>query len=197
MLVLDTNSREIGVRYDQAQKLLPSLLYKTLQRVGAHLQRAVIARLRDASAPKVRTGNLSRSTFVRIETSGNEILVRVGVDLMKAPQGRIQELGGTVVPTRAKYLTVPVGQALTAAGVMRVNARQFITNPASLHFVGSFVNPRRTAIMGVRTDGSAEPVFALKTRVQIKPTGYLSKTAAQEKAWILDQVGMVVPEALA
>ena len=196
MLTVETNSREIGLRYDQAQKLLPSHLYKTLQRVGAHLQRAVIARLRDASAPKVRTGNLSRSTFVRIETSGNEILVRVGVDLMKAPQGRIQELGGRVVPTRAKYLTIPVGQALTASGVMRMNARQFIASPSALGFVGSFVNPTRTAIMGVRGDGSVEPVFALKTRVQIKPTGYLSQTAAQEEAWILDQVGIVVPEAL-
>ena len=161
-------------------------ILKSLRRIGVQLQ-ATLMRKASNDLLQKRTGNLTRAIFYRIEQFGMDVLVRVGVDLMKAIYGRIHEHGGIITPKRAKYLTIPVGPNLTATGVMRVGAREFISNPQSLGFAGSFVNPARTAIMGRKTGGAIEAVFALKTSVTLKPTNYISSSLGENTDFIKDE----------
>lgn len=63
-----------------------------------------------------RSGGLLNSVKVRVEPDHGGTLIRVLVD---APQARLLDQGGTVVPTRAKALAIPIGPALRADGSPR------------------------------------------------------------------------------
>lgn len=160
---------------DKAYAKSGDRLLGALRKLGLRMQGMMIRKLTN-DALKVRTGNLRRAVSYRIEERIGETILRVGVDLGKAAYGRVQNLGGTIVPKKAKFLTIPLAPNLTGNGVMRVNAREFIANPQSIGFTGSFVNRRKTAIMGVRPGGEVEPVFALAKSVRIKPTGFIAST---------------------
>jgi len=162
------------------------ILLASLRRIGLQLQRTVMGHVSN-DLLHVRTGTLRRAVFYRVETSGRDALVRVGADLTKAPYGRIQNVGGEVRPVRSQFLTIPLEPNLTGNGVMRVNAREFIANPGSIGFTGSFVTRLKTAIMGVRPDGSVEPVFALVKSVRIKPTGYIAHSLTENKQLIQEE----------
>src|SRR5262249_40496883 len=86
------------------------------------------------------------------------------------------------------HLAIPLGPALTASGVARMRARDFIASPAALGFDRAFVNPAKTAIMGVQ-HGEVVPVFALVSQVTLKPAGYLSTALADNRAGIAQQLG--------
>lgn len=77
---------------------------------------------------------------------------------------------------------------------MRVNAREFISNPGSIGFTGSFVTRQKTAIMGIRSDGSVEPVFALVKSVRIKPTGYITHSLTENLPLIRAELDIVAGE---
>lgn len=170
-------------------------ILSSFQRIGLQLQRTIMGSASGLKLKK-RTGNLSRAIFYRVEGSptSREILVRAGVDLSKAVYGRIHEHGGVIRPKRSKFLTIPVGQNVTPNGVVRVNAREFISNPGSLGFTGSFVNRSKTAIMGVLADGQIEPVFALKTQVTIRKTGYVSSSLGKNTSFIQAQLKVIGAE---
>ena len=159
------------------------------RRIGLRLQRTIMQNASDALLRR-RTGNLTRAVTYRLEGSESsaELVVRAGVDLSRAVYGRIQNFGGIIKPVNGKFLTIPVGVNKTGNGVMRVSAREFIRNPGSIGFTGSFVNRAKTAIMGVRENGKIEPVFALKTSVKIRKTGFVTNALAQDEDYILDQV---------
>lgn len=168
-------------------------LLKSFRKIGLQLQRTIMLKTSNDVLQK-RTGNLSRAIFYRLEGSGRELLVRAGVDLMKAVYGRIHEFGGVIRPVKAKFLTIPLGPNLTANGVARVSAREFINNPESLGFVSSFVNRERTVIFGKDDRGGIEAVFALKDSVTIRPTHYISNSLRQNHSFIQDELKVVAKE---
>jgi len=70
-----------------------------------------------------RTGNLSQKMFsTTTEIDGGRVLVS---GFGGVPYANIHEHGGTVRPTKSKWLTIPVGPALTASGVAKGPARSF------------------------------------------------------------------------
>lgn len=172
-------------------------LLNSLRRIGLRLQRTMMQKVSN-DVLQVRTGNLRRAIFYRVEGSeqSREVLVRAGANLTKAIYGRIQDVGGTITPRRAQFLTIPFGPNRTTNGVMRVDAREFISNPGSIGFTGSFVNRRKTAILGVRADGSVEPVFALVRFVRIKPTGYLANSLAETMPFIQEEMNLAADEVM-
>lgn len=165
-------------------------ILKSLRRIGVQLQRTMMQKAA-GDLLKKRTGNLTRAIFYRIEQVGLDVLVRAGVDLTKAIYGRIHEHGGTITPKKSKYLTIPLAPNLTGNGVMRVSAREFISNPQSLGFKSSFVNPSKTAIVGVKSNGALEAVFALKTSVTLKPTNYISNSLKDNTTFIRDEANTI------
>ncbi len=114
---------------------------KAMQRLGlAILADFIRSRFRGNPGVKNRTGFLKRGGFQEVVTGDNRRELRVGVAGVK--YARIQELGGTVRPVRKKWLTIPVGPALTPAGVARGPARSFpglvfrLVNPSLALLVG-------------------------------------------------------------
>lgn len=192
-----TSAQAVSVKWKDAATgaFTGKALVAALRRIGLQLQRTMMKRV-SGDLLQVRTGNLRRALFYRIEESekDREVLVRAGADLTKARYGRIHNFGGVIRPVRAQFLTIPQAPNLTGNGVMRVNAREFISNPGSIGFVGSFVNRKKTAILGVREDGQVEPVFALVKSVTIKPTGYMTGTLKAELPYVREQLGVVAEE---
>lgn len=72
---------------------------------------------------RTRTGNLSQKFTRAVISEGNTRTLALGFS--GVPYARIHEFGGTIRPKRAKWLTIPVGPALTASGVARGPARSF------------------------------------------------------------------------
>ena len=77
-------------------------LVKALRKIGLKLQGTIIRRLNHRGQSweygylNRRTANLQRSVFYRLEQDGGDVIVRAGVNLLRARYGRIQELGGTI-----------------------------------------------------------------------------------------------------
>ena len=153
-----------------------------MRRVGLGLQRHLNGNILSGQLLKVRTGNLRRATFSRVEDTRGSVSAVLGIDSRKAPYGRIHEKGGTIRPKRARHLTIPLPAALTGVGVARFTARQVITNPGSFGYTGTFV--AKNVIFGKRGSDAIEPLFALKSQVTIKPVGYLAHTVDDKRRWI-------------
>jgi len=117
----------------------------------------------------VRTGMLRRSAVAeRPEVTPNGMVGVVGVNAVYAA---LQEFGGDVEPRVAVHLTVPLEAAMTARGVARFTAREFIDNPWLLGFDRSVT--LGNLLLGVVKGGPLTPVFALALRVRIPPHKYM------------------------
>lgn len=69
-----------------------------------------------------RTGRLAKTighVTAKNPTKINDVHVRIFAGGHDAIYGRIQEFGGVIRPVRAKYLTIPIADNLTAGGVPR------------------------------------------------------------------------------
>jgi hypothetical protein len=160
---------------------------KAMGRVGRELERHVKQNKLSGQLLDYRSGNMRRAVFHEVGTlPGGDSFARVGVDIKKAPQARIQELGGVIRPKRAKHLTIPLKAAQTANGVARFSARDVIDRPQTFGYVGTFTH--NDVIFGKKADGGFEPLFALKDQVTIKGVGYLSSTAEEKKAWVAETI---------
>lgn len=92
---------------------------------------------------------------------------------------QIQEFGGTVRPTRRRYLTVPTEAALTKAGVVRASARmtkvggKWQTAGRVPGFANRSTFIRRVRgtpiIFGTTTNGKPRALWVLKRSVKIPP----------------------------
>jgi hypothetical protein len=166
---------------DNAPKGIGRQLRAALVKVGLGLVGHMKSNELSGQSLKVRTGTGRRSVTYRVYEEGSDIVVVAGPDLRKAPYMRAQDKGATIVPKRSRYLTVPVGEALTAKGVARFSARDLINSPAAFGYVGTFVHNR--VIFGKKKDGSIYPLFALKDSVKLKAVGYMANTLNEKRAW--------------
>ena len=196
MIEVTSDAAAVSIGYAEAPRLVSSTIVKVLTKIGAGLVSWVKTRKLTGQILQRRTGSLSRAIFSRLGLDGQSAVLYLGADASKAPGARVQEYGGDIHAKRSKFLTIPVGKNLTGNGVMRVSPREFIANPSALGFASSFVNRRRTAIMGVTRGGRAEPVFALKTSVKVPERSYLRSTITDRRDWILDELGVATGEAI-
>lgn len=72
---------------------------------------------------RTRTSKLRSGRFDEVIDEKDALSLRVGI--AGVPYARIQETGGVVRAVRSKWLTIPVGPALTPSGVARGPARSF------------------------------------------------------------------------
>lgn len=94
-----------------------------------------------------------------------------------APQARILEEGGTVTPTSAEFLAIPLGPAKTGAGVVRRGAE----SPKMVEGLFPIVSKRGNLLLvkrkGKGKRAGIEPWYLLRRSVNIEAKRYLSNAA--------------------
>lgn len=153
--------------WDRMLKKSPGYVRQELRRaigkVGLILGGQMSRRVRGRPGLKNRTGNLKRSyvsTVTEIK-GGAQLLVGFG-----AKYAQLQERGGIVRPVKKKWLAIPVGPALTAAGVPRYPGPRSVKG---LEFRP--VSPTLALLVMPSTKEGAESViwYVLKKQVVVPP----------------------------
>jgi len=124
---------------------------RTLQAGGNEIQAEMIR----ASTTKLkrRSGTLARGWTNRVEGHGMGLRLII---LNETPYAVTHEFGAVITPKRRKFLAIPIGDAVTAAGVARISpsdikGRSFIAKD----------------VIFEKHNGSYSPMFALKREVRI------------------------------
>jgi len=111
-----------------------------------------------------RSGALRGARFSEI--SGNDLTTLTLRKGSTSPYARLQELGGTIVPVRRKWLALPTSEVLTASGVpQRPGPRSY-----DLEFVKKANSDDTAFLFEKRAKGSSSPsrlMYVLKKRVEI------------------------------
>lgn len=114
-----------------------------------------------------RTGHLAQRVALPIaRTKGGS---SVTIQTRGIPYAFIHEYGGTIVPVKAKMLTVPLKAAMTPAGVLRKSAREWANTWMLKSKAGNLL------IMRTKSGGDIEPLFVLKRKVVIKASEWAGK----------------------
>jgi hypothetical protein len=171
--------RQLSARLSSIGPAVRSNARKELPVIGEHLATYGRDHFED-SGLNVRTGDLRRS-IAAMEVTEDEHGLRGGMVAGQGlPYARIQEEGGTIVPVNGQYLTIPIGEALTASGVAR-----FAAPDAEAEGYKTFV--RNGIIFGVK-DGQLYPLFILVTSVTLKPHPFVGPTLDANRDWIVDRI---------
>lgn len=130
---------------------------QVLTQAAIALQKIMVGRTTGGDPLKRRTGQLARSW--RINVGADPLAPSVSVMSQGTPYATLHEFGGTVTAKNSKFLTIPLPDNLTGAGVMRQNARQVIDAGGR-----TFTSKRGNMIIANK-DGL--PMFVLKKSVTI------------------------------
>jgi phage gpG-like protein len=169
------NTDKLSARFKKlGDSFEPVMVEMVNELVEAH--RGSMTRRASNRALKRRTGALARSARTELATTARpEARSMIG---RGAPYAKIHETGGTITPRRRQFLTVPLRNALTAAGVTRQAAklergssgfrtRGTVPGAASRDtFIFSAVGGRRL-IAVERKGGGVLPLYILRKRVTI------------------------------
>lgn len=165
-------------RYDRNNM---RLILRSLRRTGEDFKNTMVTeRLSGptgANSLSVRTGALRRAVKSKVSTRPPaSAALFVFVD-STAPYAAIHETGGTVRPKRSKFLAIPVGKALTKAGVTKGAFRR----PREIHNLFFTKTKKGNFVLAVaRKGGGIEVLFALKRIVKIPPRLGFAKTFKSE-----------------
>ncbi len=134
------------------------------------------------SPPHKLTGALGQSIQVDLRGVREKTpRARVGPNLFRVPYARIQELGGTIVPKKGKYLAVPLGeegrkasQSAGAAGLRSLNL-VFIPRRGKLPLLARKIGKRiKPLFVLVRS-------VTLPARPYLKPSAQLARPAIRKQ----------------
>lgn len=188
MINLTFDDGGLAINLAQAPKVVPQQLERWMTATVQHLHAAVNKNIGNGGLIGRRTGNLARSIQELVRVTPDGVIGEVWPDPTLIPYGGIQEEGGTIVPKRGQYLTIPLEAMLTGNGVARGTAAAVRANPGAFGFKASFVPKGHEVIMGKQSNGSAIPLFALKRSVTIPAHHYLATTLIQNWQWIADRL---------
>ncbi|PHR91971.1 MAG: hypothetical protein COA69_09405 [Robiginitomaculum sp.] len=161
-----------------AQKLLQ---FAAIQ--GNLLEGVIIKESLSGKRLKRRTGSLARSVTSRAELINRVPAIRVGIFRGPAVKyAQIQEEGGIIKPKKAKALAIPVGEALTPAGVERFGGPRGY--PGELRFlpfrrgiaIGKLVDEQEAKDLEDNDESpwEAAALYILATQVEIPASHWLS-----------------------
>lgn len=127
-----------------------------------------VIRLLSGPVLKRRTGKAAGSVqVVPAQAEGDIVTGSIGSNVRYL---HFQFKGGTIVPRNAKWLAIPIGNALTPAGVPRYpsprDAGKLIFIPRTR--AGNAILARR------KPGGGLDPLFVLKKSVTIPPHNFLT-----------------------
>lgn len=142
----------------------------------------------------VRTGKLRQSIGSRVFFSDTGITGLVGSGVRTGKRmiyANIHETGGTIVPKRKKWLTIPLDAAKTRSGAPR--------RAKALDWKDTFIIRTKSGqLLIVRKDGKKKltPLYVLKKSVKIPKRRYLSKTMQQMEKRVLIVLGAHIEKGL-
>lgn len=164
----DTEVKRLLSRLPAA--LANEVAYQAVSALTADTQREIVERLSGGTL-KTRSGTYKGSITSKIERHGDLTRGTVGTTFVGA---NLQERGGTVSPKKRKFLTIPVGAAMTGSGVKRFDAPTalrsgaFFPTKAGGAFVPMIARRGGPGIRAARKGGfSFVSLFTLKSSVTI------------------------------
>ena len=142
-----------------------------------------------------RTGNLVKSMGFHIDKGKDgslESTIGSGASLKtnRMIYANILETGGVIKPVRAKMLAIPIGKALTRAGVARFKPREI----TSQGYDSSFIRRSKSGnlILFGAIKGKAKikviPLFLLKDSVTIPEFKYMQTTVDQTQEQVVTDI---------
>lgn len=159
------------------------------------LERHIKGKLKAGNPLRVRSDRLRASVTHTVQRTGEGFEARVGPHVVYA---RLHEYGGVVSAKNAKFLTIPLRDAMTPAGVARFTARKLIENPSAFGYDATFFS--KGVLLGVKgrkASSLSVPLFALKRSVRIPARPYLRPALAEKRDEIIDTVLGAVRAAVA
>lgn len=194
MIQATFDDKGLSLRLAQAPQVTSLQLQKWMTLFMARMHASVAANIGQGGFIGRRSGNLARSLKDEVTVGDSTVVGRVWPDPLKAAYGRVQEDGGTIIPKKSRFLTIPLAAMLTANGVARGNARDVIQNPSAFGYKSTFFHKgvlfgvpasgaRRRglqSLIGAKTRDAVVPLFALKSSVTLPGRHYLEGTLKQE-----------------
>lgn len=184
---------QLAERLQQAGPRLQAHLRREVDRAG----RAIVDRAQlhvTGDRLSVRTGMLRRSIGYTVEGAAGDDVITLRA---RAGSGRslryanILERGGTIVPRRGRFLAIPVGPALTPAGVARYDSPRQVQGLRFVPILGG-----RMALLVKDRRGRSEVWFRLVRRVTIRPSWYLRDAVQTEAAELRARLSTALETAL-
>jgi hypothetical protein len=147
---LVSQSKYINEQFQRVQEIIASFprlaresAKPAFQKHGNYfIQTMARAQLRGRPGLNRRTGTLARAFNRAVFDEGGRVTLRVWVDSSAAAYAFMQEKGGTITPKKGKYLAIPIGAAVTRAGVSRhsspreVDGLRFMQKKGGQPFLG-------------------------------------------------------------
>ncbi|MCK9324720.1 MAG: hypothetical protein M0P69_04410 [Bacteroidales bacterium] len=168
----------------------PPLLVDALRQASLIIEQKMKLEVTEKSL-NVRSGRLRSSLESKVNRETMSAVIGSGVRTgARAPYANIQETGGTIVPKKAKWLTIPLDANKTARGVMRFNASDVIESG------GFFREVNGNLFLFAKQGKAITPMFILKKQVQLKPSHYLSNTERATRVIALQKMNEIVERGL-
>jgi hypothetical protein len=106
----------------------------------------------------------------------------------------ILEDGGVIRPVVAKMLAIPIGKALTPAGVARFKPREIISEGG---YDNSFIRRSKAGnlILFGASGKNITPLFVLKDSVTIPAFRYMATTVEQTQGQVVNDIVNKIKEA--
>lgn len=167
---------------------LPAVLVRAMQEVVLMLKRYIKQRKLSGQVLKVRSGRLRNSIASSVSIIGKAVVGVVGTNV---PYAKTHEFGATITPKRGKYLAIPIGGALTPAGVPRGRPRDFAdTVVVNTRFGNKLILGRD------KTSGKRIPLFILKKSVTIRKRPFFEPSIKENQSRILEMLRESITEAV-
>jgi len=170
------NPTEMAAQLQRATKGLPGAVRAALVEVGGRGQRLLKEGFLSGQRLNVRSGRLRNSVSLLVEDSPVQLELRMGrtrgADVHYAG---ILEEGGVITPKRGKFLAIPVGPAVTGAGVTKGGWESPRTAPVKLRFVPT---SRGGVLVTVPKRGPGKVAYVLRRSITIRARHYMRDAGA-------------------
>lgn len=170
--------------------------------VAASLRFTTEAKLRATGGPRARSGRLRASIAASVEpvSDGLELRGRAGGNSKGGAQvryARMQEYGGVQRPRNAKMLAIPVGPALTGAGVSKFASPRDVPGLVLVRSRGgAFLLVKSGEGMSGRSKKIGEVWYVLKRQVTIPAQPYMRPAMQVVRVLLPDVLSKNVSQAV-
>jgi phage gpG-like protein len=179
-----TGDEQIAMYFRNLPNKLRAGVKKALSEIGYSLLGHIRSQKLSGQALKVRSGTLRGSVAMKVIDRGKELYVQVGTNKSYA---RIHEYGGTI--TGRPWLTIPLPEAKTAAGVVRMTARSWPDTFIQKSKAGNI-------IIFQNQGDDIIPLFVLKRSVDIPERPYMRSSLKEKTSEILSRIKTAVGMAI-
>lgn len=166
-ILLSGVSRSVADGLRKITRWMPKALERALEAWQLEVDAEIVQSFNEGDPLKRRTGQMSRTlSFTKIRKAGKGYKFTLKSPL---PYASIHEFGGTIRPVTKQWLTVPLKDAMTPAGVTRRSATEW---PDS--FIEKSRRSGSVILFQRKGDDDVIPLFVLVKKVEIPPRRWLS-----------------------